>query len=81
MHRAMDAKRPVRAIDSFQQRHAGLAVPVAVIRKFGDDQGGNLAGLIASGLLGGGSGLLGPSAGSRSRSPSTCSSGSASARC
>ena len=43
----MDAKRPVRAIDRFQQRHAGLALPVAVARKFGDDQGGNLAALIA----------------------------------
>ena len=47
MHRPMDAKRPLRAIDGFQQRHAALSVPVAVLRKFGDDQGGNLAGLIA----------------------------------
>lgn len=43
----MDAKRPVRAIDRYQQRHAALAVPLAVLRKFGDDQGGNLAALIA----------------------------------
>jgi len=43
----MDAKRPLRAIDRIQQRHAALAVPFAVLRKFGDDQGGNLAGLIA----------------------------------
>lgn len=43
----MDALRPVRAFDRFQQRHAALAVPVAVAKKFGDDEGGNLAGLIA----------------------------------
>jgi hypothetical protein len=35
----MDLKRPLRAVDCLQQRHAGLAVPVAVARKFGDDQG------------------------------------------
>ena len=44
---SMDAKRPLRAIDRYQQRHAALAVPFAVLRKFGDDQGGNLAALIA----------------------------------
>ncbi len=43
----MNALRPVRAFDRFQQRHAGLAVPVAVVKKFSDDQGGNLAALIA----------------------------------
>jgi len=43
----MDAKRPLRSLDRFQQRHAALSVPVAVARKFADDQGGNLAGLIA----------------------------------
>lgn len=43
----MDTKRPLRAVDRFQQRHAALAVPVAVVRKFGDDRGPNLAGLIA----------------------------------
>jgi membrane protein len=43
----MDALRPVRAFDRFQQRHPALAVPVAVGKKFGDDEGGNLAGLIA----------------------------------
>jgi len=47
MHRPMDAKRPLRAIDRFQQRHAALAVPVAMVKKFGEDQGPNLAGLIA----------------------------------
>lgn len=43
----MDVKRPLRACDRFQQRHASLAMPIAVVRKFGDDQGGNLAALIA----------------------------------
>jgi YihY family inner membrane protein len=40
-------KRAVRAVDTLQQRHAWLAVPVAVWKKFGDDQAGNLAALIA----------------------------------
>jgi membrane protein len=40
-------KRAVRAADALQQRHAWLAVPVAVWKKFGDDQAGNLAALIA----------------------------------
>jgi len=43
----VNALRPVRAFDRFQQRHTALAVPVAVAKKFGDDQGGNLAALIA----------------------------------
>jgi membrane protein len=43
----MDAKRPLRAFDRFQQRHAPLAMPIAVVKKLGDDQGGNLAALIA----------------------------------
>ena len=37
------AERAVRAVDLFQQRHTALAVPVAVVRKFGDDGGGVLA--------------------------------------
>lgn len=41
------AKRALRAADEFQQRHAWLAVPVAVWKKFGDDHAGNLATLIA----------------------------------
>jgi membrane protein len=40
-------KRAIRAADTLQQRHAWLAVPVAVWKKFGDDQAGNLAALIA----------------------------------
>ncbi len=41
------AKRAIRAADELQQRHAWLAVPVAVWKKFGDDSAGNLAALIA----------------------------------
>jgi YihY family inner membrane protein len=37
--------------DEFQQGHAWLAVPVAVWKKFGDDQAGNLAALIAYSAL------------------------------
>jgi YihY family inner membrane protein len=38
-------------VDRLQQRHAWLAVPVAVWKKFGDDQAGNLAALIAYSAL------------------------------
>jgi YihY family inner membrane protein len=34
-------------IDRFQQRHRALAIPLAVVKKFGDDGAGNLAALIA----------------------------------
>ncbi|WP_312886990.1 YihY/virulence factor BrkB family protein [Actinocrinis puniceicyclus] len=40
-------KRLLNAVDRFQQRHAVLGFPIAVWRKFGDDQAGNLAALIA----------------------------------
>jgi membrane protein len=40
-------KRAARGTDALQQRNAWLAVPVAVWKKFGDDQAGNLAALIA----------------------------------
>jgi membrane protein len=43
----MDFLRPVRAFDGYQQRRKGLAIPVAVFKKFGNDQAGNLAALIA----------------------------------
>ncbi|MBV9206943.1 MAG: YihY/virulence factor BrkB family protein [Actinobacteria bacterium] len=44
--------RVIDAVDELQQRHAWLAVPVAVWKKFSDDQAGNLAALIAySGLV------------------------------
>src|SRR5437773_6582904 len=37
----------LRRLDSFQQRHRWAAFPFAVFKKFGDDQAGNLAALIA----------------------------------
>jgi YihY family inner membrane protein len=43
----MDLLAPVKAFDRLQQRHAPLAIPVAVIRKFSDDGAGNQATLIA----------------------------------
>ena len=43
----MDLMRPIRGFDRFQQRHRTLAVPIAVIKKFGDDQAGGLAALVA----------------------------------
>jgi membrane protein len=45
------AKRALRAADELQQRQAWLAFPVAVWKKFGDDQAGNLAALIAYSAL------------------------------
>jgi membrane protein len=39
--------RPVRSFDRYQQRHRALAIPLAVVRKFGDDHGGRLAALVA----------------------------------
>jgi membrane protein len=41
------AERTGRAADAFQQRQTALAFPVAVWKKFNDDQAGNLAALIA----------------------------------
>jgi membrane protein len=43
----MDPLAPLKAFDRVQRRHRGLAIPMAVIKKFGDDQGGNLSALIA----------------------------------
>ncbi|MCU1427951.1 MAG: YihY/virulence factor BrkB family protein [Actinomycetia bacterium] len=36
-----------RAADQYQRRHKWLALPYAVVKKFGDDQGGRLAALIS----------------------------------
>jgi membrane protein len=41
------APRVLRSIDDFQKRHATLGFPLAVWKKFSDDQAGNLAALIA----------------------------------
>jgi uncharacterized BrkB/YihY/UPF0761 family membrane protein len=43
----VDPLGPVRRFDRFQQKHKGWAIPMAVIRKFGNDQAGNLAALMA----------------------------------
>jgi membrane protein len=43
----VDLLLPVRRFDRFQQKHKALAIPMAVIRKFGNDQAGNLAALMA----------------------------------
>lgn len=40
-------ERAVRSVDGFQQRHRVLAVPFAVVKKFGDDKAGSLAALLA----------------------------------
>src|SRR6476646_8721692 len=44
-------QKVLRAVDELQQQHAWLAFPVAVWKKFGDDQAGNLAALIAYSAL------------------------------
>jgi YihY family inner membrane protein len=41
------AERLLRRVDELHQRRAWIAFPYAVTKKFGDDQAGNLAGLIA----------------------------------
>jgi YihY family inner membrane protein len=40
-------ERVVRRIDAFQQRHRPLAFGFGVVKKFGDDRGGQLAALLA----------------------------------
>jgi YihY family inner membrane protein len=40
-------ERSARRLDALQQRHVALAFPIAVIKKYGDDQGSRLAALIA----------------------------------
>ena len=41
------AKRTANRLDDFQQRHPGLGYPIAIVRKYGDDQASNLANLLA----------------------------------
>ena len=43
----MDFQRPLRRFDTFQQSRKWLALPMAVVKKSGDDQGGHLAALVA----------------------------------
>jgi membrane protein len=40
-------ERGARGFDHWQQRHAVVGFPVAVVKKFGDDQAGNLVSLLA----------------------------------
>jgi YihY family inner membrane protein len=40
-------ERRLRRLDGFQQRHRPLAITVGVVKKFGDDQAGNLAALVS----------------------------------
>jgi YihY family inner membrane protein len=40
-------ERLLRAIDRFQQRHSVLGFPFGVVKKYGDDQGGKKAALLA----------------------------------
>ena len=40
-------ERAVRGFDDWQQRHPVVGFPIAVVKKFGDDQGGNLVSLLA----------------------------------
>jgi len=39
-------QRSVAKFDSFQRRHTGLALPIGIMKKFGDDGGGHLAALM-----------------------------------
>jgi YihY family inner membrane protein len=41
------AERVVRRFDRWQQRHGVISFPIAVVKKFGDDEAGNLVGLLA----------------------------------
>ena len=41
-----DLQRVVRGVDRLQQRHTATAFAYAVVKKFGDDRGGNLTALI-----------------------------------
>ncbi len=43
----MDLLAPVKRFDDFQQSHKWLAIPMAVVKKFGDDGAGSLAALVA----------------------------------
>ena len=44
---SVDLLAPVRRFDRYQQSRKWLAIPMAVVKKFGDDQAGSLAALVA----------------------------------
>lgn len=43
----MDLKAPLRRFDSYQQRQPPLAMPLGIVKKFGEDEGGSMVSLIA----------------------------------
>jgi membrane protein len=43
----MDIRAPIKLFDRFQRRHRALGIPIAVLKKFSDDNAGNAAALIA----------------------------------
>lgn len=43
----MDVKAPLRRFDEFQQRKRVLALPLGIVKKFGEDEGGSMVSLIA----------------------------------
>jgi YihY family inner membrane protein len=43
----MDVKAPLRRFDEFQQRKPALALPLGILKKFGEDEGGSMVSLIA----------------------------------
>jgi YihY family inner membrane protein len=43
----MDLKAPLRRFDEFQQTKPALALPLGVVKKFSDDEGGSMVSLIA----------------------------------
>lgn len=43
----MDAKAPLRRFDEFQQTKPALALPLGIVKKFGEDEGGSMVSLIA----------------------------------
>jgi membrane protein len=43
----MDVKAPLRRFDEFQQTKPALAVPLGIVKKFGEDEGGSMVSLIA----------------------------------
>jgi len=43
----MDVKAPLRRFDEFQQTKPALALPLGIVKKFGDDEGGGMVSLIA----------------------------------
>jgi YihY family inner membrane protein len=44
---AVDVKAPLRRLDEFQQRKPALALPLGIVKKFGDDEGGSMVSLLA----------------------------------